>query len=135
MRWRKRSAWQMLMGHAYSATVDGSVTIGLGYAAEDPYAVHVLVSADATDASCWVFARDLLLAGLTGQAGEGDVVIGTEPGASVVSIILRNGRDMLAIDLPRAPLCQFAADMLSIVPRGREGGYVDVDAGLRSLLA
>ena len=125
----------MVAGHAYSPTVDGAVSVGLGYAAEDPYAVHVIVSADASDTSCWVFARDLLLAGLTGHAGFGDVVIGTEPGANVVSLILHNGRDMLAIDLPRTPLCQFAADMLAVVPLGREAGYVDLDAELRSLLA
>lgn len=132
---RKRSTWQLLSGHAYSATVDGTVSVGLGYAADDPYAVHLIVSADASDASCWVFARDLLIAGLTGHAGLGDVLVGTEDGAGVVSVVLRNGQDMLAIDLPRLPLCRFAADMLAIVPRGREGGYVDLDAELRSLLA
>ncbi|BCB91626.1 SsgA family sporulation/cell division regulator [Phytohabitans sp. ZYX-F-186] len=131
----KRSAWQLLEGHAYSATVDGRVSVGLGYAADDPYAVHLIVSADATAASCWVFARDLLIAGLTGTAGQGDVLVGLQPGGTVVSVVLRNGRDVLGIDLPRLPLCRFAADMLAIVPRGSEAGHVDLDAELRSLLA
>ena len=137
----KRSAWQLLEGHAYSATVDGRVSVGLGYAADDPYAVHLIVSADATAASCWVFARDLnheprrTVGALTGTAGQGDVLVGLQPGGTVVSVVLRNGRDVLGIDLPRLPLCRFAADMLAIVPRGSEAGHVDLDAELRSLLA
>ena len=131
----KRSTWQLMRGHAYSPTVDGAVSVGLGYAAMDPYAVHLIVSADHSAASCWVFARDLLIAGLTGTAGQGDVMVGTEPGGGVVSVTLRNGRDVLAIDLPRLPLCRFAADMLAIVPRGSEQAHVDLDAELRSLLA
>ncbi|GAA4710199.1 SsgA family sporulation/cell division regulator [Phytohabitans rumicis] len=131
----KRSTWQLLRGHAYSPSVDGVVSVGLGYAAMDPYAVHLIVSADHTAASCWVFARDLLIAGLTGTAGVGDVLVGTEPGGRVVSVTLRNGRDVLEIDLPRLPLCRFAADMLAIVPRGAEQAHIDVDAELRSLLA
>jgi hypothetical protein len=130
---RKHSAWQLVRGYAYSLAVDGEVTVALGYSAEDPYAVHLIVSADPSAASCWVFARDLLLAGLTGRAGEGDVLIGTEPGGGVVSVVLRNGPDMISIDLPRRPLCNFAADMLATVPRGEE--QVNVDAALRALLA
>ncbi|MFG3370369.1 SsgA family sporulation/cell division regulator [Streptomyces sp. NPDC048156] len=49
----------------------------LTYRLRDPYAVEASFHADDDEPVVWVFARDLLIEGLSGSAGEGDVVVWT----------------------------------------------------------
>ncbi|MER7196695.1 hypothetical protein CG723_40985 [Streptomyces sp. CB01635] len=47
----------------------------LTYRLRDPYAVEAAFHTDDDEPVVWVFARDLLIEGLSGSAGEGDVVV------------------------------------------------------------
>ncbi len=60
------------------------------YSADDPYAIRMAFHVGADEPVEWIFARELLSAGLRGPAGEGDVQVwpseqdgraGAEPGA------------------------------------------------------
>lgn len=114
------------------------VAADLRYELDDPYAVQVCFhtrSAAATETVCWTFARSLLGEGLVQPAGEGDVQVwpsSTDSGP-VVCLSLSSPSGMALFELPLAELALFLARTYDVVPIGREGEHVDLDAELAKL--
>ncbi|MFD9065470.1 SsgA family sporulation/cell division regulator [Kitasatospora purpeofusca] len=103
------------------------------YGPDDPYAVRLHFGAAAQDA-VWVLSRELLLRGLRGPAGEGDVHI--EPGADDSLFIALRGKDGIALlEAPSAELARFLTATEELVPTGREPSHLDWDSWLTDLLS
>lgn len=109
------------------------IPVSLRYSAADPYAVRALFRGDGLEVE-WVFARDLLLRGLTVPAGEGDVRVWPASGSQVmVSLSSPDGRAVLEVD--PADVRSFLACTTSVVALGQESHHVDLDSALEALLA
>src|ERR1700749_1986266 len=66
------------------------LTAILNYRPEDPYAIRMAFHVGMDEPVEWIFARDLLAAGLKGSAGDGDVRVwpGYPDGHEVLNIAL-----------------------------------------------
>lgn len=109
--------------------------VALRYCASDPYAVTVAFRGDGLSVE-WVFARDLLLEGLSGPAGKGDVHISpaTRAGTDAVSIWLSSPDGQAVLEADRVDLAAFLDRTTSLVPAGREHEHIDLDAEIATLL-
>lgn len=106
------------------------------YRSGDPYAVTVCFHG-ADEQVEWVFARELLAAGLDGAAGFGDVEVRAvrDGGADVVMISLASPDGRAELEADAVELRSFLDRTRQVVPLGGEHRYVDVDAELEQLLA
>jgi len=83
----------------------------------------------------WMVARDLLHAGLSHPAGDGDVRLWPARTAGDVAFLeLRAPSGHALFELSRAVLAGFVADTERLVPIGREADVLDVDHELQALL-
>jgi len=84
----------------------------------------------------WIFARDLLAAGLSGPAGEGDVRLwpSVEPDRSVLNISLSSPYGQAQFEAPLAALTRFLLRTFEVVPEGREEEFIDTQDELNDLL-
>jgi hypothetical protein len=99
----------------------------------------------------WIFARDLLAAGIESRQGEGDVqvwpspvscaetddldVIGpTQTGGTVLNIELSSPFGQAHFEAPAQAMSAFLARTYQIVPAGKETSYIDIEAELNDLL-
>jgi Streptomyces sporulation and cell division protein, SsgA len=127
----------------------------LYYSGRDPYAVRMAFHVGTDEPVEWIFARDLLAAGIEARQGEGDVqvwpsarscaetdgldVIGTadtagdEPGA-VLNIELSSPFGQAHFEAPARAMSAFLHRTYQIVPAGQESGYIDIEAELNDLL-
>jgi hypothetical protein len=110
----------------------------LRYDPADPFAVSLAIGVECNEPVVWVFARELLAAGIDGPAGEGDITI--EPDSLHSSYEERSIRITLATDClatmtaPAAAIFEFLVETFSVVPTGTELDRVDLDAELAALL-
>ncbi|MGH3309810.1 MAG: SsgA family sporulation/cell division regulator [Streptomyces sp.] len=114
----------------------GTLTAALRYDGADPLAVRIVFPAAASlDGAevAWVFARDLLQAGLRRPAGEGDVHVWPRGGAHVV-IELVTQEGVAVVEFESADLRRFLVRSYDAVPAGREHRLLDLDSGLAALL-
>jgi hypothetical protein len=114
------------------------VTASLFYTGDDPYAVHMAFHAGTDEAVEWVFARDLLTAGLTEPAGAGDVRAWPSPpgdgGVPVLNIVLSSPFGEAHFEAPMSATAEFLRRTYDAIPAGREGEFFDIGAELDSLL-
>jgi hypothetical protein len=112
------------------------VPAALRYDVADPYAVHAAFHA-AGDTVEWVFARELLAAGLQGEAGIGDVRVwpSSDTGVDVVFVSLSSPEGQALLEAPARELAAFLERTYSAVPAGGESSHVDVDTALAQLLS
>jgi len=112
------------------------VPAALRYDVADPYAVHATFHA-AGDTVEWVFARELLAAGLQGTAGLGDVRVwpSTDAGLDVVFVSLSSPEGQALLEAPARALAGFLERTHRAVPAGAESLHLDVDTALTHLLA
>ncbi|MFD0262532.1 SsgA family sporulation/cell division regulator [Kitasatospora indigofera] len=119
--------------------------VTLRYRTDDPLAVRMLFPAeyslDATGPDegpagaevTWVFARQLLAAGLDRPAGTGDVHVRPGPGPqTTVELRAAEGVAVLRFDTPG--LRQFLRLSFRAVPEGEEHHHLDADRALAELL-
>ncbi len=130
----------------------------LGYDPADPYAVRIRFGGRASrpgvderrarhpaaaglDAGGddggveWMVARDLLHAGLSHPAGDGDVRLWpARTAGDVLFLELRAPSGHALFELSRAALAGFVAATERLVPIGREADALDVDRELHALL-
>jgi hypothetical protein len=150
---RSRTLGGNAMSMARSATVDigttmrlvapdfatVSVRASLRYDPDDPYAVCVMFHPDGTDADqvAWSFSRELLAKGLEEPTGIGDVRVWpwTTPRGESVALALSSPDGNALFEINRGVVQRFLRRAYSLVPRGRESGYVDMDSTLTKLLA
>lgn len=109
----------------------------LRYTATDPLAVEALFDDDSPEPIRWVFARDLLAAGLDRRTGEGDVVVWPThdaDGRPAVHLRLRSPDGDALLEGSAVALAEFLAATWRLVPPGTEQEHLDVDAVLDALL-
>ncbi|MFD3456683.1 SsgA family sporulation/cell division regulator [Streptomyces sp. NPDC058691] len=105
------------------------------YAAYEPYAVHMRFGrVPGTGDAVWVVSRELLLAGLRGPSGAGDVHV--RPGAGEDTLIGLGGESGTAVlRVGTGALAAFLASTIALVPAGAESRHIDWDACISGLLS
>jgi len=123
----------------------------LYYSGQDPYAVRMAFHVGTDEPVEWIFARDLLAAGIQSRQGEGDVqvwpssqscaetdgrdVIGTaDIEGTVLNIELSSPFGRAHFEAPARAMSAFLQRTYQIVPGGQESDYVDIEAELNDLL-
>jgi Streptomyces sporulation and cell division protein, SsgA len=123
----------------------------LYYSGSDPYAVRMAFHVGTDEPVEWIFARDLLAAGIASPQGEGDVkvwpsaqscaesdgldVIGAaEDDGTVLNIELSSPFGQAHFEAPARAMLAFLRRTYQIVPAGRESDYIDIAAELDDLL-
>jgi len=105
------------------------------YSADDPFAVTLVIQTRGDQCVDWVLARDLLVAGLTGPAGIGDVRVRParmdDWDVALVEIRSPDGRALLEVD--RDLLQQFVDATIEVVPLGSEATVIDMDAEIEKI--
>lgn len=105
------------------------------YSADDPFAVTLVIQTRGDQCVDWVLARDLLVAGLTGPAGIGDVRVRParmeEWDVALVEIRSPDGRALLEVD--RDLLQQFVDATIEAIPLGSESTVIDMDAEIEKI--
>lgn len=117
-----------------------TLNASFSYTSDDPYAVRVSFHVGLDSPVSWVFARELLSAGLKGPQGLGDVRVWPSapakpgiPGTDLnVELLSPYGRAEFTV--PISKLGDFLRRTYAVVPAGQESLYVDVDAGVAELL-
>jgi Streptomyces sporulation and cell division protein, SsgA len=121
------------------------------YSGSDPYAVRMAFHVGTDEPVEWIFARDLLAAGIESRQGEGDVHVwpsagscaetsdldltGTpEPGERVLNIELSSPFGQAHFEAPAQAMSAFLRRTYQIVPAGQESSYIHIEAELNDLL-
>jgi hypothetical protein len=121
------------------------------YNDSDPYAVRMAFHVGTDEPVEWIFARDLLAAGIEARHGEGDVqvwpspvscaetdgldVIGSaEAGGTVLNIELSSPFGQAHFEAPAQAMSAFLQRTFQIVPVGRESDFIDIETELDDLL-
>ncbi|MFI2207459.1 SsgA family sporulation/cell division regulator [Streptomyces sp. NPDC020192] len=111
----------------------------LRYEPSDPYVVHTAFTTDvdSDEPAEWIIGRDLLIDGLEGPAGEGDVRIwpAGEEGRRDLYILLNPPSGTALLKAPAQGVKAFLQETEAVVPRGAELGHSDFDRLLAHLLA
>src|SRR5215469_5628410 len=123
----------------------------LYYSGRDPYAVRMAFHVGTDEPVEWIFARDLLAAGIESRQGEGDVlvwpsaqscaesdgldVIGTaETDGEVLNIELSSPFGQAHFEAPAQAMSAFLRRTYQIVPAGQESSYINIETELNDLL-
>ncbi|MGV9263754.1 SsgA family sporulation/cell division regulator [Kitasatospora sp. NPDC003701] len=108
----------------------------LRYDVTEPYAVYLDSHVDRAEPITWMFARELLAAGVTREVGIGDVSIrpGTGEDAGTVLVALGGDEGSVVLRARAAEVMSFLRRADGLVPPGREHEYVDLDGLVRRLL-
>jgi Streptomyces sporulation and cell division protein, SsgA len=121
------------------------------YSGSDPYAVRMAFHVGTDEPVEWIFARDLLAAGIESRQGEGDVQVWpshgwcTETGSldlmasregeeKVLNIELSSPFGQAHFEAPAQAMSAFLRRTYQIVPAGQESSYIDIEAELNDLL-
>jgi hypothetical protein len=112
------------------------------YNGADPYAVRMAFHVGTEEPVEWIFARDLLAAGIEARQGEGDVQVwpsptscaGADLAGPVLNIELSSPFGQAHFEAPAEAMAAFLRRTYQIVPAGREGDFIDIDAELNDLL-
>jgi len=123
----------------------------LYYSGTDPYAVRMAFHVGTDEPVEWIFARDLLAAGIESPQGEGDVkvwpaqqsctegdeldMIGTaEADYAVLNIELSSPFGQAHFEAPAQAMSAFLRRTYRIVPAGQESNHIDIETELNDLL-
>jgi hypothetical protein len=112
------------------------VTTRWTYDSSEPYALTVAFATERGRWVEWVFARDLLIDGLTEPTGEGDLRVSpddVDPELLVLEIYAPSGSAIFSLD--REDVEEFLAATLDLVPAGAESTHFDIDRLLAELTA
>src|SRR5215475_14237576 len=103
----------------------------LYYSSEDPYAIRMAFHVGMDEPVEWIFARDLLSAGLSQPAGEGDVRLWPSTGnRGVLNIALSSPFGQAQFEAPLTTLTGFLLRTFEVVPAGREDDFIDISVEL-----
>ncbi|MEU8618412.1 SsgA family sporulation/cell division regulator [Streptomyces sp. NPDC048623] len=119
-----------------SAPRTESVAATLRYDREDPYAVSMAFPPPATLEGVevsWAFARELLVEGVDGPAGVGDVRL-RPYGYDRTVVEFHAPEGVAMVHIRTSELRRFLERSQHLVPQGREHQYVDWDQDLVQLL-
>jgi acetylornithine deacetylase/succinyl-diaminopimelate desuccinylase-like protein len=121
------------------------------YSGSDPYAVRMAFHVGTDEPVEWIFARDLLAAGMESRQGEGDVQVwpsptscaetgdqgvikASETAGEILNIELSSPFGQAHFEAPAQAMSAFLERTYQIVPAGKESGYVDIETELNDLL-
>jgi hypothetical protein len=120
------------------------------YSGSDPYAVRMAFHVGTDEPVEWIFARDLLAAGIESRQGEGDVQVwpstaSCEDGESdmigaadaeekVLNIELSSPFGQAHFEAPAQAMSAFLQRTYQIVPAGKESTFIDIETELNDLL-
>jgi len=119
------------------------------YSGSDPYAVRMAFHVGTDEPVEWIFARDLLAAGIESRQGEGDVQVWPSPmscaeagdldgigetGGKILNIELSSPFGQAHFEAPARAMSAFLKRTYQIVPPGRESSYIDIETELNDLL-
>ena len=121
------------------------------YSGSDPYAVRMAFHVGTDEPVEWIFARDLLAAGIESRQGEGDVQVwpshescaetgsvdltaSRETGQKILNIELSSPFGQAHFEAPAQAMSAFLRRTFQIVPAGQESSYIDIEAELNDLL-
>ena len=112
------------------------LTASLYYRGDDPYAIRMAFHVGMDDPVEWIFARDLLAAGMHEPTGDGDVRVwpGAETDRRVLNISLSSPFGQAHFEAPLPAMSQFLLRTFELIPVGREGDFTDIDGELNELL-
>ena len=124
----------------------------LYYTGRDPYAVRMAFHVGTDEPVEWIFARDLLAAGIKSRHGEGDVQVwpsaqsctetegldpigpsGSEDDA-VLNIELSSPFGRAHFEAPTRAMAAFLDRTYQIVPADQESDFIDIETELNDLL-
>lgn len=105
------------------------------YQADQPYSVTVAFQAGPDKWVEWVFARELLMAGLNGPAGIGDVrfVPFEDQNEKLLLLQVESDQGRASWFLDRGEAEEFVEMTRQVVPEGAEEEHFDVDALLAEI--
>ncbi len=108
----------------------------LFFSADDPYAIRMAFHVGTDEPVEWIFARELLAAGLTQPAGEGDVKVwpGSADGHEILNLSLSSPFGQAHFEAPVQPAADFLRRTYALIAEGREEEFIDVDTELDQLL-
>jgi hypothetical protein len=114
----------------------------LYYSGDDPYAIRMAFHVGTDEPVEWIFARDLLAAGIESRQGEGDVQVWpSEPADAdegsddiVLNIELSSPFGQAHFEAPAEAISAFLRKTYQVVPAGKESGFVDIESELNDLL-
>src|SRR5215471_8272240 len=117
------------------------------YSGSDPYAVRMAFHVGTDEPVEWIFARDLLAAGIEARQGEGDVQVWPSPRScaetedladddqgTVLNIELSSPFGQAHFEAPAEAMSAFLQRTYQIVPAGKESDFVNIDEELNELL-
>ncbi|HEV2377901.1 MAG TPA: SsgA family sporulation/cell division regulator [Streptosporangiaceae bacterium] len=112
------------------------LTASLSYRGDDPYAIRMAFHVGTDEPVEWIFARDLLAAGLDHAAGEGDVRVwpGTRSHRDVLHLSLSSPFGQAEFEVPLVAMTGFLARTFEVVPAGHECDFIDIDGEVNELL-
>jgi hypothetical protein len=109
----------------------------LRYDTADPFAIEAVFRPLGHDEVLWCFARELLMEGIDGPVGQGDVRVWPSTGDAAemlrIALISPDGEALLQVALRE--VFDFLSHTYALCPRGSEPGHLDLDRVLRELLA
>jgi hypothetical protein len=115
----------------------------LYYSGTDPYAIRMAFHVGTDEPVEWIFARDLIAAGIDARQGEGDVQVWPSAPADaelagsdepVLNIELSSPFGQAHFEAPVKAMAAFLQRTYSVVPAGEESTFVDIEAELNDLL-
>jgi hypothetical protein len=118
----------------------------LFYSGDDPYAVRMAFHVGTDEPVEWIFARDLLSAGMVEPAGEGDVKVWPSPGDGeaahgepahrepTLNIALSSPFGQAHFEAPMQAMAEFLRRTFEVIPAGQESDHFDVGGELDGLL-
>ena len=121
------------------------------YSGSDPYAVRMAFHVGTDEPVEWIFARDLLAAGIKSRQGEGDVQVWpsaescahddeadgpgpAEAEGKVLNIELSSPFGQAHFEAPAQAMSAFLQRTYQIVPAGKESTFIDIETELNELL-
>jgi hypothetical protein len=121
------------------------------YSGSDPYAVRMAFHVGTDEPVEWIFARDLLVAGLKSRQGEGDVQVWpsapsreddaeadeiglAQAEGKVLNIELSSPFGQAHFEAPAQAMSAFLQRTYQIVPAGKESAFIDIETELNDLL-
>ncbi|WP_338698332.1 SsgA family sporulation/cell division regulator [Streptomyces sp. Q6] len=133
---------EVMMSFLVSEELSFRIPVELRYEAGDPYAVRLTFHLPGDAPVTWAFGRELLVDGVNGASGDGDVRIspvelaaggaGEMPGE--VHIRLQVGTDQALFRAGVAPLVAFLDRTDKLVPLGQERALADFETHLDEAL-
>lgn len=108
----------------------------LHYSAADPYAIRMAFHVGGDDPVEWIFARELLTAGMEAHAGEGDVRVwpSLDQDRDLVNLALSSPFGDAHFEAPRSATAAFLSRTFEMIAAGAESEFLDVDDELDDLL-